>query len=60
VIIKKQINTNKKISFDIPISYEYDSSSSSIVLLDGYKYEIFYSNFKTTDIVDLTKEEINE
>lgn len=60
MIIKKQVSTNKSITIDIPISYEYDSNSSSIVLLDGYKYEIFYRNFKTTDTIDLTKEEINE
>lgn len=60
MIIKKQVATTQKINIDVPISYEYDSSSSSIVLLDGYKYEIYYSNYKTTDIIDLTKEESNE
>lgn len=43
----------KKINKDIPLGYEYDSNTNSIVLLKGYKYKVSYKNSKVADEIDL-------
>ncbi len=56
MIIKHTTNTTNILYIDEPLSYEYDSNSSSIVLLDKYKYELFYDKYKLTDIIDLRED----
>ena len=53
MIINKTVTLNNSCNIDIPLSYEYDSNSNSIVLLAGYKYQIMYDNEKTIDNIDL-------
>lgn len=59
MIIKQTTKTTNILHIDEPLSYEYDSDSSSIVLLNNFEYEIFYDKYKLTDIIDL-KEGANE
>ena len=56
MIIKQTTKTTNILCIDEPLSYEYDSNSSSIVLLDNFKYEIFYDKYKLTDTVDLRED----
>lgn len=43
----------KKVNKDVPLGYEYDSNTNSIVLLKGYNYIVSYKNSKVTDEIDL-------
>ena len=54
MIINKRIDRDNTYNISIPLGYEYDSDSTSVVLLKGYLYRIMYDKTKTTDIVDLT------
>ena len=54
MIINKRIDRDNTYNISIPLGYEYDSDSTSVVLLKGYVYRIMYDKTKTTDIVDLT------
>ena len=56
MIIKQTTKTTNILYIDEPLSYEYDSNSSSIVLLDNFKYEIFYDKYKLTDTIDLRED----
>ena len=56
MIIKQITKTTNILYIDEPLSYEYDSNSSSIVLLDNFKYEIFYDKYKLTDTIDLRED----
>ena len=53
----KSINANLKytINLTIPQSYEYDSTTQSVVLLKGYIYNLYYSNYSKDyqEIIDL-------
>lgn len=54
MIINKRIDRDNTYNISIPLGYEYDSDSTSVVLLKGYVYRIMYDKTKITDIVDLT------
>ena len=56
MIIKQTTKTTNILYIDESLSYEYDSNSSSIVLLDNFKYEIFYDKYKLTDTIDLRED----
>ena len=53
MIVKKEYEIKKEIKLDIPLGYEYDSDTKSIVLLKGYMYEVTYNKTKVKDIIDL-------
>lgn len=53
MIIKKEDEKVCVIYIDEPLSYEYDSNSETIVLLDGYMYDIIYKKDKYKDTIDL-------
>lgn len=60
MILKKTATKVSTIKNDIPLSYEYDSSSESVVLLDGYAYLLFYNSNSMSDfneIIDLKTQE---
>lgn len=64
MIITKRAIKNKSVSFTRPLSYEYDSETQSVVLLDGYLYGIVYDqsvkkNLEQVDLRSYTNEEID-
>lgn len=53
MIIKKEFLLKKELDFKEPIGYEYDSETSSIILLNGYIYTLLYEDALEKDILDL-------
>lgn len=53
MIINRSTTVVNSIKIGRPLSYEYDSNSSSIVLQTGYIYNISYDGSTTKDIIDL-------
>lgn len=51
MIVKKTVVLRSSIT-KIPLAYEYDSQSKSVVLVEGFKYKIFSKG--AIDLVDLT------
>ena len=60
MIIKQTTKTTNILYIDEPLSYEYDSNSSSIVLLDNFKYEIFYDKYKLPICIAKTQYSITD
>lgn len=42
MILSKPMNTSKLIEIREPLSYEYDTASQTIVLLNGFEYILYY------------------
>lgn len=42
MITKFILDTSRKVSLTRPLSYEYDTDTESVVLLDGYEYTVVY------------------
>lgn len=42
MILSKTVNTKGTVKLTRPLSYEYDSDTQSVVLLDGYEYNIVF------------------
>ena len=53
MVINKRINLKELCDIVRPLSYEYDTSTKSIVLLRGYLYNIMYEKSKLVDTIDL-------
>ncbi len=60
MIINKVGKKLKEISCNIPLSYEYDTNTKSVVLLKGYSYVISYDGVVSNDYVELKEENISE
>lgn len=57
MVVEKNLNVINKISLGETLGYEYDSPTSSLLLLKNYKYKLYYAEGEIyTETVDLVED----